>query len=119
MKFLLVEDNPNVRELIRQIIKEEFDTDSTFSELDDGLEVLNSYEKFRPDWVLMDIQMKSVDGLTASKTLLRHHPDARVIIVTQFDDVSYRNSAREQGVLAYVLKDNLLDIPALLNNLLT
>ncbi|MBN2414597.1 response regulator transcription factor [bacterium] len=119
MKVMLVDDNPGIREVIKQIIEEEIATPCTFIELDDGETVVETYADCRPDWVFMDIKMKRMDGLTATTSLMRRFPDARVVIVSQYDDAAYRMAAEQQGVFAYILKDNLLDIPALMNSVFT
>ena len=64
----------------------------------------------RPDWVLMDIRMKEVDGLAAAQQITTAWPGARVVIVTSYNDASLRDAARQAGACGYVLKDNLLEI---------
>jgi two-component system response regulator DegU len=73
------------------------------------------YEQQRPDWVLMDIQMEPVDGLIASRMILAAHPDAKIIILTNYDDPGYRQAARQLGTRAFILKEHLADIAAILS----
>ncbi len=68
------------------------------------------YERVHPDWVLMDIAMEPVDGLAASRTILKLHPDAKIIILTNYDDPDYRDAARKVGTIAFVLKEHLSDL---------
>jgi len=80
-------------------------------ECEDGNKALEAYEEFRPDWVLMDIGMKDMDGLSATEQIKKAHPDARILIVTDYSDVLFQKSATEAGAYALVPKDNLFEIP--------
>ena len=107
MKILLVEDNVKMRSFIRKMIEREIVTVEEFYECEDGAEAVELYQKYHPDWVLMDIQLKNMDGLTATKLIRNSDPDTKVIMVTQFDDTDYRKMAKDAGVIDYVLKDSL------------
>ena len=107
MKILLVEDNVKMRSFIRKMIEREIVTVEEFYECADGAEAVELYQKYHPDWVLMDIQLKNMDGLTATKLIRNSDPDTKVIMVTQFDDTDYRKMAKDAGVIDYVLKDSL------------
>ena len=88
--------------------------DPIFFERDDGVQALAAYREHNPDWVLMDLEMKGMDGLTASSQIKSAFPEARIVIVTNFDDVVLREAADKAGACGYVLKDNLLELRALL-----
>jgi DNA-binding NarL/FixJ family response regulator len=55
----------------------------------------------------MDIEMKVMDGLTALSRIKARYPEARVLIVSQYDDPDLRAKAQMAGARAYFLKDNL------------
>ena len=114
MKVMIVEDNKNMREMIKQIIIKSVDGVASISECSNGQEAIERYDQVRPDWILMDIQMEPIDGLTASRIIKNSHPKARIIIVTSYDDAMYREAARDAGVEAYVLKENLWKISELM-----
>ena len=65
---------------------------------------------FQPDWVLMDWEMKEMDGITATKEILRMFPKAHILMFTQYDDLELRASAAEAGVSGYISKDNLFGL---------
>jgi len=94
LKVLIVEDDPAMRELIKKMLRNLVES---FSECSDDREALNAYAARRPDWVLMDIRMKDVDGLTATKQNTTAWPGARVNIVTGYNDASLREAARQAG----------------------
>lgn len=112
MKLLIVEDNAEMRRLIKHMLK---GLALEISECDDGCEVLANYARTEPDWVLMDITMKEMDGLTATRQLLAEWPQARVVMVTNHDDDLLREEARRAGACGYVLKENLLEVRRLLH----
>ena len=107
MTVLIVDDNPQFRELIRTVLAGLADD---VNECADGDEAVAAYRARRPDWVLMDLQMARVGGLEAIRRLLAADPTARVVVVTDYDDVHWRAAALEAGARGYVLKDNLLDV---------
>jgi two-component system response regulator DegU len=107
MTILIVEDNPGVRRLLRLAVAT---VATEVWECGDGADALAAYDAHRPDAVLMDVRMPLMDGLAATKQILRFHPAARVLIVTDYDDDALRKAARDAGACAYVLKQNLLDL---------
>lgn len=111
MNFLIVEDNENMRRVIRSVISE---FAREVHECSDGSEALAAYAAHRPDWVLMDLRMKGVDGIDATGQITSAFPQARVLIVTDYDDPDLRAASRAAGASGYVVKENLLDLSRLL-----
>jgi len=107
MKLLIVDDHSPMRTLIKTLVAGLADE---VYECSDGSEVLAAYSRHQPDWVLMDVEMREVDGLTASRQLIAAFPAARIIIVTKHDDEEMRAEARAAGACDYVLKENLLTL---------
>ena len=104
MKLLIVEDNSRMRDLIKSFVREFADE---VYECADGSEVFAAYREHHPDWVLMDVEMEQMDGITASRQLIQSHLEARVVIVTKYDDEEMRQEAHKAGARGYVLKENL------------
>lgn len=104
MKLLIVDDCERVRALIRRLVG---GLCGAIHECADGSQALEAYEEFHPDWVLMDLRMRDVDGLEATRRIVAADRQARVVIVTNCDDEQMRGTAREAGACAYVLKENL------------
>ena len=102
--MLIVEDNSQMRDLIKSFVREFADE---IYECADGSEVFAAYREHHPDWVLMDIEMEQMDGITASRQLVQSYPAARIVIVTKYDDEEMRREARKAGARGYVLKENL------------
>lgn len=111
MTVLIVEDNEGVRRLLSRAIAEV--AESTW-DCCDGAEALGAYTQHHPDIVLMDIRMPTMDGLAATRQIIRSDPSAKVVIVTDYDDDDLRSAAREAGACCYALKRNLLDLASLI-----
>jgi CheY-like chemotaxis protein len=111
MTVLIVEDDRPMRELLKRVLGGLVDG---FYECGDGRDALAAYRNYHPDWVLMDIRMKEIDGLTATEQIVREWPAARVIVVTSYNDASLRKAAQKAGACGYVLKENLQELPDLL-----
>ena len=90
--------------MIRMLIE---DIDSEILECSDGGEAIVAYEANLPDFVLMDINMQPLNGLTAAKEILSRHPEAKIIIVSQHQDEQTRETALAIGITAFVGKDDL------------
>jgi two-component system response regulator DegU len=114
MVFLIAEDSTRMRESIKRTILTRLPNHHTIHEAADGGAAIELYERAHPDWVLMDIQMEPVDGLVASRVILAAHPEARIIILTNYDDAGYRKAAKALGTRAFVLKEHLGQIPLIL-----
>jgi CheY-like chemotaxis protein len=106
-KILIVDDHAETRRMTRFFLR---DSPFEFQECDDGADALDCYEAFRPDWILMDWEMKRMNGLAATKRIVKAHPEAQILMVTQYDDEELRRAAIEAGVRGFVLKDDLLSL---------
>lgn len=106
-----MEDNFQMRRLIRSVVA---DLADSISECGDGSEALAAYAAQQPDWVLMDIEMKTLDGITATRLLKSEFPAARIVILTEYDQADWRDEAERAGAFDYVLKENLFDVRRIL-----
>lgn len=111
MKLLIVEDNTEMRRLIASLVR---DLAEAINECSDGAEALSAYTKHRPDWVLMDIKMKELDGIAATKQIIEAFPGAQIMIVTDYDDAKLRAAARGAGACEYVVKEDLFALRRIL-----
>jgi CheY-like chemotaxis protein len=111
MKILIVDDNPQARQMIKDYVLGESDE---FHECEDGAEALSVYADFQPDFVLMDWEMKKVNGLVATRNIIDKFPKAKILIVTNFDETDLRQAAEEAGAIAFVNKENLIELKEML-----
>lgn len=114
IKLLIVDDETIVREGIRYSIEKNFDTITIVGESKNGLEAIEAVEQFRPDIVLMDIQMPGLNGLETIKRIKRIDTQIKFIIVSAFEQFEYAKEALKMGVKDYISKPvldyKLLDV---------
>jgi DNA-binding NarL/FixJ family response regulator len=104
MKLLIVDDNSAIRSMIKWICKDQF---TEINECEDGDDAVKAYEQQLPDWVLMDIKMKRMDGIEAAREIKAKFPDARIIMVSQFNDERIIEASMKLGAKEFVSKEDL------------
>jgi DNA-binding NarL/FixJ family response regulator len=105
IRVLLADDERLVRAGFRMILKAESDI-QVVGEAANGLEAVEGAREARPDVVLMDIRMPTVDGLEATRRILAGpEPRPRVIVLTTFDLDKYVYEALRAGASGFLLKD--------------
>jgi DNA-binding NarL/FixJ family response regulator len=100
---LLAEDHMIVREGFRKMLELEDDFEIV-GEAQDGRKAVALAKKFRPDVVLMDIAMPLLNGLEATRQVLKAEPAAKIIILSAHSDDAYVKNAIESGALGFLLK---------------
>ena len=108
---MIVDDNPTVRRMLKSIVGNLADE---AYECADGSEAIAAYGVHQPSFVLMDIAMGQLDGIAATRQIMKADPLAKVIIVTNYDEVDLREAAQQAGASGYVLKENLFEVRRLL-----
>ena len=104
---MIVDDNPKMRKMIRQILSSKF---NEFIEHNDGAGAFEKFCEFKPDWVVMDVKMENVDGIKATKEIMKKCPNAKIVIVSHFSDKETKKEALNAGAQRFISKDNLTDL---------
>jgi len=100
---LLAEDHTIVREGFRKMLELEDDLD-VVGEAQDGRQAVALANKVRPDVVLMDIAMPLLNGLEATRQVLKALPSTKVLILSAHSDDAYVKTAAESGAVGFLLK---------------
>ena len=104
IKLMIVDDQRLMRDGLRTLLELEPDLE-VITEAENGQIAIEKYADHPADVVLMDIRMPEMDGVEATRTLLKNSPNALIIILTTFDDDHFVFEALGAGALGYLLKD--------------
>jgi DNA-binding NarL/FixJ family response regulator len=104
IKVLLVDDQGLIRQGLRALLELETDLEIV-GEAENGEVAINLVAQLQPDVVLMDIRMPIMDGVAATKEILKRFPHTKILVLTTFDDDEYVKAALQNGAMGYLLKD--------------
>lgn len=105
VRLMLVDDHPLVRDGLRARL-EAVPGFNVVAEADSAAAALALLPQAEPDLVLMDIGMRGVNGIEATRQLLALRPATRVVMLSMFDTAEYVREAVHAGARGYVLKDS-------------
>jgi two-component system, NarL family, nitrate/nitrite response regulator NarL len=102
---LLAEDHLIVREGFRSLLKHERDI-KVVGEAETGRQAVQLTRKLRPEVVVMDIAMPLLNGLEATRQILKAFPATKVLILSAHSDDAYVKNATEAGAMGFLLKQS-------------
>ena len=108
IRVLLVDDQMIIRTGVARILGLD-DGFEVVAECDDGDQVVDAVAQHRPDLVLMDVRMRRVDGVAATRLLRPEDAGPPVLILTTFDDDDALWGALDAGAAGFILKDASAD----------
>lgn len=100
---LFADDHEMVRIGVSAYLTAQADIE-VIAEASDGSEAVELALQHRPDIILMDLVMKEMDGIEATRLIVEQWPEAKIIIVTSFLDDEKVYPALEAGAVSYMLK---------------
>ncbi len=104
IRLLIVDDQALFREGLRTLLSVQPGLD-VVGEAGNGEEALRQAAALHPDVILMDLQMPVMDGAAATRRLRAQQPDAKVIVLTTFDDEENVFEGLRAGAVGYLLND--------------
>ncbi|HMQ50568.1 MAG TPA: response regulator transcription factor [Anaerolineae bacterium] len=104
VKVLLADDHSLFREGVRSLLEDQDDIEIV-GEAEDGLEAIRMAAKLKPTVILMDINMPVMDGVEATRVILRNNSRIGIIILTMYPQDEHVFEALRAGAKAYLLKD--------------
>jgi DNA-binding NarL/FixJ family response regulator len=108
IRILLVDDHRMTREGVRSILDLEKGLD-LIAEAENGREGREMARALRPDVILMDVGMKDLSGIEATRQIKAENPQAKVVALSTHSEEPYVLSMFEAGASAYVLKEAALE----------
>jgi DNA-binding NarL/FixJ family response regulator len=103
MKILIVEDHAIVRAGLRRLLAD--DPNMSLRETEDGREALGIFREFRPDLVILDLNLPGIGGLEVIRRLKIEDPGVRILVLSMHDDAMYAMRALQAGASGYVSKN--------------
>jgi DNA-binding NarL/FixJ family response regulator len=103
IRVLIADDHAVIREGIRAMLSLQKDM-KVVGDAVDGKEAVAKTVKLCPDVVLMDIVMPVMDGLEATRRISKECPQAKVLILTQYDDEKNIKASAQAGAMGFILK---------------
>ena len=100
---LLVDDHAVVRQGLRALLEAEGDM-VVVGEAENGREAVVLTKKTLPDVVVMDLAMPGLNGLEATRQIVRNVPSTKVLVLTSYGDDDYVTQLMEAGAMGYLLK---------------
>ncbi|GAA0377887.1 response regulator transcription factor [Bacillus horti] len=103
IRVLLVDDHEMVRMGLSAYLESQSDIE-VVAEGSNGQEGVNLAIEHNPDVIVMDLVMEGMDGITATKEIIRVQPSSKIIVLTSFIDDDKVYPVIEAGALSYLLK---------------
>src|SRR3954451_13739254 len=103
VRVLIVDDDDLMRAGLRGVLAQD-DGIEVVGEAPDGRDAAYRARLARPDVILMDVRMPDLDGISATRAVLRQSPDVRVVILTTFEEDDYIFGALRAGASGFLLK---------------
>jgi DNA-binding NarL/FixJ family response regulator len=105
LNIIIIDDDVFVTNSLKTIL----DSDPEINVVatgNDGKEGITLYKEYNPDILVMDIRMKTMDGIEASKHILEYDKDAKILLLTTFQDDEYIINALKIGTKGYLIKQD-------------
>ena len=99
--MLVAEDHPDMAKAICRVLALDCEI---VGQVEDGSAVLEAAQRLRPDVIVIDLNLPSVNGLEACRQITRMDPEMKVIVFTAMNDPDVRARALELGASAFVSK---------------
>jgi DNA-binding NarL/FixJ family response regulator len=109
VRVLIAEDQTLIREGLATLLAQQNDDFEILSSAADGEQAIEFARRYRPDVILMDLQMPRVDGIAATHRILREFPKTNIVVLTTFETNDLIFEAVSAGAKAYLLKDARID----------
>jgi len=105
LRILLVDDHTVVRQGLRKVLEERPDW-VVVAEAGNGRDAVKQADEVRPDVAIVDVAMPLLNGIEATRQIVRRSPSTRVLVLTMHSDEAYVNQILKAGATGYLLKDS-------------
>ena len=109
IRLIIADDHPVFLEGLCNVLQLKDPSLAILDRARDGTEAVDLYRRHQPDVTVLDIKMPGTDGIQAAREIKKLNPDAKILILTTFDEREHINSALAAGANGYLLKDSPVD----------
>jgi len=102
--IILVDDHTLFRNGLKFIL-EDSGKYSVIAEASNGFELLELLKNFRPQLVIMDINMPEMNGISATKHALTKFPELNILVLSMYGEIEYYNTMIDMGIKGFILKE--------------
>lgn len=110
-RLLIVDDHEAIRKQLRRVFEQTADY-QVCGEASDGLEAVTKFQDAHPDVVVMDFNMPGLNGIEASRTILKRAPETPILMLTVFTSQQLIREAKNAGIKGFCSKSQL---PCIMN----
>ena len=105
LRILLADDHTVVRQGLKKVLEESPDWE-VVAEAGDGREAVRQAEELKPDVAIVDIAMPLLNGIEATRQIVKRSASTRILVLTMHSDEAYVNQILKAGATGYLLKDS-------------
>lgn len=107
-EILIADDHAMIRQGVRSLLSRNDDW-VVVGEAVNGNEAINHFNELMPDLIILDISMPLVNGMDVAQQILTKHVNAKIIVLSMYNDDDYISKCMEHGVRGYVVKSETGD----------
>ena len=107
IRVVIAEDHTIVRQGLTALLRSESDIE-VVGEASDGLEAIELSKTKTPDVVLMDVAMRNLNGLDATRSIKKQFPEMKVLVLTMYDNEEMIFQILKAGASGYLVKDSAM-----------
>jgi DNA-binding NarL/FixJ family response regulator len=105
---MIVDDSPAFRDAIRHLLSKN-PAYKIIAEAENGKIAIERLKQYTPDLILMDIEMPEMDGIEATKIMLKMNKDLKIIAITAHEERLYLDDIVNTGFIAFIFKNQVFD----------
>jgi two-component system response regulator NreC len=105
LRILLADDHTVVRQGLRRVLEEQPDW-HVVAEADNGREAVRQAEQHKPDVAILDVAMPLLNGIEATRQIIKRVPGVRILVLSMHSDEAYVTQILHAGASGYLLKDS-------------
>ena len=114
---MIIKNHADMSRVLKNICSISISEPVEFIECRSGEDAIGKYELHHPDCVLMDVQLKSMNGFETTEKICSENKEAKIIIVTSYDSPFFRKKTKDLHTKGFVCKGRLSDLHQLLQNI--